>query len=66
MSKELLVEYTPLGMWEFRYDGGGQLPKELSGRFTTLREAENAKQRYLEINKRDVSRARAKSAKVEE
>jgi len=65
MNKDLIIDYTPLGMYEFRYEGGGQLPKELSGMYTTHREAVLAKARYLNINKRSVSRDRAKRAQTE-
>lgn len=47
-SKELKYKPTPEGnLFEVYYEGGGQLPDELSGRYNSHKAVQDAIQRYL-------------------
>lgn len=50
VKKELITFYVG-SLVRIRYDGGGELPKELTGEFTSVKEAERNIAVYL--NKRD-------------
>jgi len=35
-EKKLIAEVTPSGLYTLRFEGGGHLPKELKGKFTSI------------------------------
>jgi len=37
-------------LWEIKYEGGGVTPLPLRGRYTTQTKAEEAVERFLELN----------------
>ncbi len=47
-QKELIIDQTTQGYFFVKFGNGGQLPKELGGRFTRYEFAENAIRLYLE------------------
>lgn len=47
MAKELKIRYSQPNAFEVYYEGGGELPEVLQGRFTDRRNAQAAIDNYL-------------------
>jgi len=46
VTKDLVVFTDPTGTIRLKYEGGGELPQNLSGIYTSIREALNAANTY--------------------
>ncbi len=58
----LWVRAEPFNTLRIKFEGGGQLPKELSGRWTDVNAAQRAVKRYLDKQLRAKENAAEKAA----